>query len=376
MTSLLNDECRGITAYPNTLIGMFFQKTAVKRLCPNVGVTTVSAAGAGQGSEPSQIQSPIEASMTAAPSTQISLLPATPSQISISVTSITSEISTTTAASSILSTTATLSTSTVADFSSAAPSTASSSTSTSTTSIAVVSSVPSSGPDGGDGTTSSSPQNTAVSTSSAKQSNPTAGSQSSHTGGGGNNNGNGGTVLDAASKADRRARAGRCLRRSPSSQQTMATPTHTAEIAQLETELNTQRNNAFFSMTRMGHMNPGIASALASVYRAALTCNTYIRQQAEHEEIDTMWLYFLYSAVGFTTLGVAEMGMSFAAKLIGMAKFFLVGPMVGIPVLWVMRRRSVGEITEFFSGGLQEGAEDRRPSRVERSQRKESTREQ
>lgn len=136
---------------------------------------------------------------------------------------------------------------------------------------------------------------------------------------------------------------------SHSEHEKMAPTTNTADVAQLETDLNTQRNNAFFSLVRMGHMNPSIASALASTYRAALTCNTYIRQQAEHHQIDTAWLYFLYSAVGFVALGVTEMGMSFGARMLGMIKWLMVAPALGIPIWKITQRRGLGEIVEFFS---------------------------
>lgn len=134
-----------------------------------------------------------------------------------------------------------------------------------------------------------------------------------------------------------------------SDHQKMATTSDTAEMAKMENELNSQRNQAFLSMVRMGHMNPGIASALASVYRAALTCNTYIRQQAEYQEIDTMWLYFLYCVGTFAVLAFAEMSMSFGAKLIGIMKYLMFIPIMGIPTWAVLTRRSVGEIAQFFS---------------------------
>lgn len=129
----------------------------------------------------------------------------------------------------------------------------------------------------------------------------------------------------------------------------MTTTTDTTDVAKLESELNTQRNNAFSSMVRMGHMNPGIASALASTYRAALTCNTYIHQQAEYHGIDPAYLYFVYANAGFVALGVGEMGLSFGAKVMGMAKWGVLLPAVGIPVWKVLERRGVGEIVEFFS---------------------------
>ncbi|KAI4170628.1 MAG: hypothetical protein LQ343_004860 [Gyalolechia ehrenbergii] len=183
ITKLLNDECRGITAFPDTLIGMFFQKTAIKKLCPNVGITTVTPTSPGQAPSPER---------TAGSTENVASLntPATPSQISIQVTLITSEIETTTTASSILST-------------STVPS-----TSSATTSVVLVSSTaPSrSGVDVGSAA-SSSPLTGPASSSGAEQASPTAGSQRNSGGAQGDNDGDGGTVLDAASKADRGARA-------------------------------------------------------------------------------------------------------------------------------------------------------------------------
>ncbi|KAL9594748.1 MAG: hypothetical protein Q9219_006860 [cf. Caloplaca sp. 3 TL-2023] len=191
MTKLLNDDCRGTTAFPNTLIGMFFQKTAVKRLCPNVDVATVSAAGAGQGpSSPpgTPIAAPTE---TAAAFTSSRLAPTTPSQISIKITSTTSQTSTLTAAASTLSTTV------------------ASSTTSATASIAVTSANAASTPGSGDESAVVSPSSgtDGAATTSAGQANPTAASQENGGGGGGNNDGNGGTVLDAASAADHSSRA-------------------------------------------------------------------------------------------------------------------------------------------------------------------------
>ncbi|KAL9027906.1 MAG: hypothetical protein Q9196_003642 [Gyalolechia fulgens] len=180
-TTLLNDECRGITAFPNTLIGMFFQKTAIQKLCPNVGVTTATPAGAGQGPSP-------EPSAASTESVAVSITPATPSQISIQVTSTTLEIETTTAASSTLS----------------IPSTSSSATSV----VLASNTAPSESAVDVGSASSSSPSTGAASTSGAEPANPTAGSRRNSGGAQEDNNGGGGTVLDAASsKADRGARA-------------------------------------------------------------------------------------------------------------------------------------------------------------------------
>ncbi|KAL8705422.1 MAG: hypothetical protein Q9201_001446 [Fulgogasparrea decipioides] len=177
MTDFLNKECKGLTAFPNTLIGMFFKKTAVEKLCSSVEVSTVSAAGTGQDSQPSY--------------TQLPSTPATPSQISVEVTTISSQATTMTDASSAMSTVTSMASSTQ-------------------TSITSVSSSSSSGLGlgGASASTSIRPGSAATSApeSSAKQAKPTEPSQSNSSGAGGNNNGNGGTVLDAASTAAGSAR--------------------------------------------------------------------------------------------------------------------------------------------------------------------------
>ncbi|KAI4170629.1 MAG: hypothetical protein LQ343_004861 [Gyalolechia ehrenbergii] len=136
-------------------------------------------------------------------------------------------------------------------------------------------------------------------------------------------------------------------------------------MTQMESELDTQRKQAFFSLIRIGHLNPSIANALASIYRAALTGNSFIRQQAENNEIDTMWLYLIYSATAFVTVTGAEMGMNFGAKLLGMVKYLFLVPVIGIPVRMLLRRRSWEEIREFVLGdGWVEGeGEGERASR-------------
>ncbi|KAI4180021.1 MAG: hypothetical protein L6R41_007505 [Letrouitia leprolyta] len=188
ITKLLNDECRGIIAYPNTLIGMFFKKTAVKRLCPNVGVTTITPGGAGQGSRPEPTAG---SAGSVAAFTQVSITPAAPSQISIEVTSMTSKVEITTATSS------TLTTSTIP------------STSSITASVALISGAASSGSAvSGESAAASSLPTAALSSSGTDQASPTAGSQATGGSAQGSNNGDGGTVLDAASMADRGARAG------------------------------------------------------------------------------------------------------------------------------------------------------------------------
>ncbi|KAL9009963.1 MAG: hypothetical protein Q9173_005057 [Seirophora scorigena] len=343
MTTLLNDECRGITAFPNTLIGMFFKKTAIEELCPDVDVRTVTTAGPGQSSTP-QIE-------PTSPSTAL-----LPSEVSVEVMSTTTSLVTsTTVASSILSST-----------------TETSPTST-TTSADSTSSITSVSPGLGAGSTSLPTENDSTSTRAAistgaqrAQPQPTSESQIDS---GAINNGNGGTVLDAASAAG--------SGNSPEPATISATttvPTLESDI-NTETSLDTQRNEALSSLTRIGQLNPTLASALASTYRTLLTANIYIRQQADHHDIDTAWLYCLYLVVGIVALGVGEMGLSFGAKLMGMGKWLLLLPAAGIPAWKMLERRGVGEIVEFLRAEGRRGDEgkneERRPAegKVERVER-------
>ncbi|KAI4147516.1 MAG: hypothetical protein LQ341_001783 [Variospora aurantia] len=134
-----------------------------------------------------------------------------------------------------------------------------------------------------------------------------------------------------------------------------------------ETALNSQRNQAFSSLIRIGHLNPTLASALASTYRTLLMGNTYIRQQADHHDIDTAWLYCLYSVLGIVALGIGEIGLSFAAKLMGIGKWLLLLPAAGIPALKVLERRGVGEIVEFLRGERERRDEEDDEERREES---------
>ncbi|KAL8680289.1 MAG: hypothetical protein Q9186_003527 [Xanthomendoza sp. 1 TL-2023] len=168
MTELINDECRGITAFPSTLIGMFFGKKAVQELCSGVEATTASAGDAASSET-------AEAESTSTSSSSLSMTTST-----------------------IVETATTIDTSTVTPISSST---------TTSTQISVISSqsTANSGQDSGDGSpTSTTQQGTASasassSSSSGTQSTPTSANQSGSGAGVGNNDGNGGTVLEAAS---------------------------------------------------------------------------------------------------------------------------------------------------------------------------------
>ncbi|KAI4218284.1 MAG: hypothetical protein L6R36_009033 [Xanthoria steineri] len=159
LTARLNEECEGVTAYPNTLIGMFFERTAIQRLCGGTQGATDSVVSAG----------PVK-------STTVESTSATSSRSSSSTTSTVVETATMTATSAT---------------STAVPSIASST---------LTSVVPSSTANAGQGSDVAS-LNAASSTTgpSDAQRSPTPAGANRDSGGGGNNDGTGGTVLEAAS---------------------------------------------------------------------------------------------------------------------------------------------------------------------------------
>ncbi|KAL8833770.1 MAG: hypothetical protein Q9176_007811 [Flavoplaca citrina] len=159
MTKRLNDECKGITAFPNTLIGMFFKRTAVQQLCAGSdnfadGSDSVGSATVGSKSATSSPRS------------------------STSTTSTVIETSTMTADPAI---------------SSATPS----STLSTRTSI-VPSSTATAGQDAGDGSSTVTAGDSQTTSPSDAQDDPTSNDASSGSGNGGAGNSNGGTVLEAA----------------------------------------------------------------------------------------------------------------------------------------------------------------------------------
>ncbi|KAI4109330.1 MAG: hypothetical protein LQ339_001830 [Xanthoria mediterranea] len=159
LTARLNEECEGVTAYPNTLIGMFFERTAIQRLCGGTQGATDSVVIAG----------PVE-------STTVESTSATSSRFSSSTTSTVVETATMTATSTT---------------STAVPSTASST---------LTSVVPSSTANAGQGSDVGSLTAASSTTGpSDTQRSPTGTDANRGSGGGGNNDGTGGTVLEAAS---------------------------------------------------------------------------------------------------------------------------------------------------------------------------------
>ena len=101
LTRILNAECGGTSAYPNTLIGSFFSGEGTSELCPNVlsatgGTVNSLTAGAGQPSTytlgmytPTSTYTPISFTTATLP-----LLSAAPSQASLSSTPVSSSTST------------------------------------------------------------------------------------------------------------------------------------------------------------------------------------------------------------------------------------------------------------------------------------------
>ncbi|KAL8751299.1 MAG: hypothetical protein Q9199_006512 [Rusavskia elegans] len=162
LTARLNEECKGITALPNTLIGMFFNGTAIQQLCGGTQGTTDSAGGADS----------VESATVESTS-------ATSSRSSTSTTSTVVETATMTATSTT---------------STALPSTASS-----TLTSVVPSSTANAGQDSGDGSSTATAGGSSTIGPSDAQGSSTSTDPNGGSGGGGNNDGTGGTVLEAAS---------------------------------------------------------------------------------------------------------------------------------------------------------------------------------
>ena len=192
MTALLNTVCRGTIAFPNTLIGMFFERVAVGKLCSTIMAPTVPIESAGQDPENPPPDQPAATSQSIEPSMSNSAIPGIPqstAQSDAESTSTSTKVTTTTASSttsisSSSSSTAT-STSTISlDQSSVGPA------SSGASSVVVA---------GGDVPSSTKIAAPPESTSASSDESEEEGQSDEE--GGGNNNGDGGTVLDAASIA-------------------------------------------------------------------------------------------------------------------------------------------------------------------------------
>ena len=77
LTKILNTECKGTTAFPNTLIGLFFSQQGTSTLCPNVlgtsggdeGSSAAPSSAAASSAETPESTSAAETSSTPEPST-------------------------------------------------------------------------------------------------------------------------------------------------------------------------------------------------------------------------------------------------------------------------------------------------------------------
>ncbi|KAL8851613.1 MAG: hypothetical protein Q9221_003450 [Calogaya cf. arnoldii] len=161
LTARLNDECEGITALPNTLIGMFFERTALQELCTGTQDTTDPADD--EGSKDSATVESTSATSSRSSSRTTSTIVETATRTATSTTS-----------TPISSTTTTIQTPVV-------PS-----------NTANAGQVPGGGPPTATagGSSTSGPSDTQGDAASADPNNSS--------GGGGNNDGTGGTVLEAA----------------------------------------------------------------------------------------------------------------------------------------------------------------------------------
>ncbi|KAL9584988.1 MAG: hypothetical protein Q9212_001785 [Teloschistes hypoglaucus] len=129
------------------------------------------------------------------------------------------------------------------------------------------------------------------------------------------------------------------------------------DISRVEATLDAEQSQAFTSLLHVGHLSPTLARSIAFLYRIALAGNTFIRQQAEHHGIDSTWLFFSYCVIAYFGLTVAELGMAFAEKLIGLTKWVLWLPILGILMMKVGKKKSIKEVRDFFfkDGNVENG---------------------
>ncbi|KAL8788933.1 MAG: hypothetical protein Q9213_001456 [Squamulea squamosa] len=366
MTTLLNDACEGITAFPNTLIGMFFKQTAVQELCAGIQVTTVSA----DGPDPS-------------------------------TTAIAESTSTIPSLSSSKSTSTVVETATMTDTSTSEP------TTTLSTQTSVVASstghagqnpVNSAPTATADGSSVNSPSATQGSSANPDRNNGATGADT------GDKNGNGGTVLEAASTGNVRSMhvlspmaalicvaqrinsSGKMhstwlkemVDRSPSTRRRRMAETTvsdndgssivdttslasipTTDLNAIETTLDRQQDFAFSSLIRLCHLPPVVATAGGAIYRATLGSNTAIRGFAERNGYDTLWFYWVCAIGIYGSLFVSEIVMAILERFIGLGKGVLWIPMVGIPIWKAGKRKGFRETMEFFFGEGMKVKEDK-----------------
>lgn len=132
----------------------------------------------------------------------------------------------------------------------------------------------------------------------------------------------------------------------------------TTDLNRIENALDTRQDQAFSSLIHIVHMPPPIANALSSAYRAALSSNTMVQRFAKTNGWDTAWLYFAGATLAYLGLSAAEIGMALMEKVIGMSKWVLFVPMVGIPLWRLGRRKSLKEILEFLGEERKEGGDE------------------
>ncbi|KAL8638346.1 MAG: hypothetical protein Q9228_004494 [Teloschistes exilis] len=120
------------------------------------------------------------------------------------------------------------------------------------------------------------------------------------------------------------------------------------QISRVEATLDAEQSQAFTSLLHIGHLSPRLARSIASLYRVVLAGNTFVHQQAEHHGIDSTWLFFGYCVTAYFGMTAAELGMAFAEKLIGLTKWVLWMPILGILMMKVGKRKSVKEVVDFL----------------------------
>ncbi|KAI4098477.1 MAG: hypothetical protein L6R37_006495 [Teloschistes peruensis] len=120
------------------------------------------------------------------------------------------------------------------------------------------------------------------------------------------------------------------------------------DLSRIEATLDAEQSQAFASLLHIGHLSPSLARSIASLYRVVLAGNTFVHEQAEHHGIDSTWLFFGYCVSAYFGLTAAELGMTFAEKLIGLTKWVIWMPMLGILMMKWGKRKSMKEVVDFL----------------------------
>ncbi|KAL8670965.1 MAG: hypothetical protein Q9168_004513 [Polycauliona sp. 1 TL-2023] len=130
--------------------------------------------------------------------------------------------------------------------------------------------------------------------------------------------------------------------------------------AALENTLDTQRDQAFFSLIQVHHLPPIVARVFSSLYRSSLGAHTHVRAFAERNGYDTAWVWWVGAVASYVGLLGTDLLLGLMERLVAGGKWAGLVAMFGIPAWQVMKRRGVRECVEFFWGSREEREEKKK----------------